>query len=253
MDADVTPRGKGDSVAPTAKSVVRKPSVESGTSSSYSGSAQHSLHHQTSASSAHSGRTGLELRRESSWISLGKELRSPDLQTSPSVEASDSTSPMPPTPSPPSKSPLMSKKDLNEEKVAGLSSSSLKATLLNIKRFSALPRTPSRASLQSPISDRVRTPSPSKSPAIAPIPVVPRQRIKAAWPLAMSCHDVVAKKSPLERAIGYAEKINELAMYDCGLAEWVLYRHRGMSCHSYTLDRLDLAYCFRPYETKWLS
>jgi hypothetical protein len=37
----------------------------------------------------------------------------------------------------------------------------------------------------------------------------------------MRFRDVLAKKSSAERAIGYATKINELAMYDCGLGEWL--------------------------------
>lgn len=236
-DTDTTPRGKGDVAI---KHVVRKPSMESGTStSSYSESAQHSLRHQASVSSARSGRSGLELQREGSWISLSKEAEEAKSLTppsghpreiSPSVDTSDSPSPLPVTPSPPSKSPLMGlKNDLAEEKGATLSSLSLKGTLLNMKRFSSLPRTPSRASIPSPSSERLESPSPSYAPSVVtPIRVVPRKRIRAAWPLAMQCYDVVAKKSPLERAMGYAEKINELSMYDCGLAEWVMYRHRGV-------------------------
>ena len=38
----------------------------------------------------------------------------------------------------------------------------------------------------------------------------------------MQFKDVLAKKTSLERAIGYANKINELYMYDCGLGDWVV-------------------------------
>jgi hypothetical protein len=37
----------------------------------------------------------------------------------------------------------------------------------------------------------------------------------------MRFRDVLAKKTAAERAIGYANKINELALYDCGLGDWV--------------------------------
>jgi hypothetical protein len=33
--------------------------------------------------------------------------------------------------------------------------------------------------------------------------------------------DVLHRRSAVERATGYANKINELAMYDCGLGDWV--------------------------------
>ena len=38
----------------------------------------------------------------------------------------------------------------------------------------------------------------------------------------MRCRDVVSQKTSLERAQGYARKINELAMYDCGLSDWLI-------------------------------
>ncbi len=38
----------------------------------------------------------------------------------------------------------------------------------------------------------------------------------------MQLKDVLAKKTSLERAIGYADKINEPSMYDCGLGDWVV-------------------------------
>ena len=78
--------------------------------------------------------------------------------------------------------------------------------LTNLKRYSSLPRTPS---IKSPISIFTRSPTP------------PRRRIRARSPDAMRFRDILNKRSALERAIGYANKINELSMYDCGLGEWV--------------------------------
>jgi hypothetical protein len=107
------------------------------------------------------------------------------------------------TPSPPPKSPR-----------------GLRATL---KRFSsALPRTPSsRGSSVGP-----GTPSPTPRP---PQPLPPIRKIKSPWPRAMQVNDVLAKKTTFERCVGYAQKINELYIYDCGLSDWLMERQRGKS------------------------
>lgn len=45
----------------------------------------------------------------------------------------------------------------------------------------------------------------------------------------MRFKDVLVHRSASDRATGYANKINELAMYDCGLSDWVFaVKHRGM-------------------------
>ncbi|KAI9508651.1 hypothetical protein F5148DRAFT_864618 [Russula earlei] len=86
---------------------------------------------------------------------------------------------------------------------------------VNLKRYSSLPRTPSTHSPRMGISTR----SPS-----------PQPRIRARSPDAMRFKDVLGKRSALERAIGYANKINELSLYDCGLADWVTsLKERGSS------------------------
>ncbi|KAG1753787.1 uncharacterized protein EDB91DRAFT_1099828 [Suillus paluster] len=102
---------------------------------------------------------------------------------------------------------------------------------LSIKRFSSLPRTPSRMSLNQLYAGSKRssrTPSPSLvGPAIlrAPPPV---QKVRSAWPPAMHFADVAVKKNPLDRSVGYAQKINELHMYDCGLGDWIVEtRYKG--------------------------
>ena len=81
--------------------------------------------------------------------------------------------------------------------------------LTNLKRYSSLPRPPSARSPR--MSIFTRSPSPKPPP-----------RIRAKSPDAMRFRDVLSKRSALERAIGYAHKINELSMYDCGLGDWVI-------------------------------
>lgn len=45
----------------------------------------------------------------------------------------------------------------------------------------------------------------------------------------MQHRDVLELKTPLERSLGYARKINELAVYDCGLTLWMdTVKSRGM-------------------------
>jgi len=59
----------------------------------------------------------------------------------------------------------------------------------------------------------------SPSPSLPPIPV--RPKIISRWPAALQTKDVLAHQNPLDRSIGYANKINELALYDCGLGDWI--------------------------------
>ncbi|PBL02736.1 hypothetical protein ARMGADRAFT_1023913 [Armillaria gallica] len=90
---------------------------------------------------------------------------------------------LPPTPSPPPKS--------------------LRNSLTRGLRRMSLPRTPSR------------TPSPPQ------LPPSPRPKIKALYPSAMYCSELSAKLTTLERCALYTAKINELALYDCGLSDWL--------------------------------
>lgn len=91
---------------------------------------------------------------------------------------------------------------------------SRRGVLTNLKRYSSLPRTPSTRSPRSPrMSIYTQSSSSPDSPS--------RPRIRARSPDAMQFKDVLAKKTSLERAIGYANKINELYLYDCGLGDWV--------------------------------
>lgn len=92
----------------------------------------------------------------------------------------------------------------------------------NLKRFSALPRTPSRRSATS-VDHSHFSPSPSPPPSSmsTPRPQPRRHRIKDKSPSAMYFSDVLTHKSAMERCVGYARKINELYNYDCGLADWM--------------------------------
>lgn len=140
-----------------------------------------------------------ELRREVSWVNMKVSVNTPPVDT-------DGGPPPSPT----------------------MASSPLKSTLSNWKRFSALPRTPSlmTMSLMAGAVKPSRTPSPSL-PSIPPIRV--RRKVISPWPDAMRFNDVLINRSALDRSIGYANKINELAMYDCGLGDWVSsVKHRGV-------------------------
>ncbi|KAG2158916.1 uncharacterized protein EDB93DRAFT_1325021 [Suillus bovinus] len=96
---------------------------------------------------------------------------------------------------------------------------------LSIKRFSSLPRTPSQMSPIQPsteINRSSRTPSPSFVAHSVPKALPPVQKIKSAWPPSMHFADVIVKKNALDRSVGYAQKINELYLYDCGLGDWIV-------------------------------
>lgn len=98
----------------------------------------------------------------------------------------------------------------------------------NLKRFSSLPRTPSRASRRSSAQyshTSSRTPSPSVQVRS------PQRKIIDFNPAAMFCHEVYQQRTPAERCQIYIEKINELYIHDCGLSGWLLeMKHRGMFC-----------------------
>ena len=106
----------------------------------------------------------------------------------------------------------------------------------NLKRFSSLPRAPSRSARS---EKRLSGGSASTASTLPPhaeeyVPLMPRspppfQKIISPWPQAMFYADVTSKKSALERSLGYAAKINELYIYDCGLSDYVADIHaRGM-------------------------
>jgi hypothetical protein len=141
-------------------------------------------------------RPGLEVRRLTSWVNLKVSV-----EAAPTVDTDGGPPPSPST-----------------------STSPLRTTSSSLKRFSALPQTPSLISvgLVPGGAQSSRTPSPS-------LPQIPaRRKLISLWPAAMQFNDVTAHRSPLERSLGYANKINELAMYECGLGDWVVsVKHRG--------------------------
>ncbi|EIW76094.1 hypothetical protein CONPUDRAFT_110749 [Coniophora puteana RWD-64-598 SS2] len=121
------------------------------------------------------------------------------------------------------------------------------------KQNSTLPRTPSFASISNRLSvagsssgkRSSRTPSPSPNSfweRIAPRQVPPSRKIPCAWPAAMQFADVLDRPSALGRSIGYAEKINELYHYDCGLGDWIVdTKARAANPQSYKRATLRLS------------
>lgn len=228
------------------------------------------LNEDTSSSRSSESSTShyVSLSRQGSWVSLSKKgsRRSssnggpqPVPNSTASGSSSSDTTPPPPPPA---------KIRMSEDERTHGGLNTLKATFNTFKRFSSLPRTPSLSSLgrssghSTPRSSTSRDHSPSlprriSSPGLtqltSPIAVVsvphkpfeaalltprirrrlsPRLRIRAMWPDAMHCTEITAKRSALERSLGYAQKINELAMYDCGLNDWVMsMKHKGTFWH----------------------
>jgi len=80
---------------------------------------------------------------------------------------------------------------------------------------------------------QVQRPAKSTSP-LPPPPPERSKRLKqkaVGWPQAMSFGDVLKMRTALDRAAGYAEKINELAATDSGLQAWIFevkMQKRGM-------------------------
>lgn len=177
-------------------------------------------------------RPAMELHRVSSWVSLretnvgsspnGKAQRLPEIDgvsRSPSVR-SPTLPPLPP--------PKTGKGSGADDFRSPLSSSSnnnpFRVTFNSLKRFSALPRTPSSLSIGSLTREgstpkTSRTPSPSHMSA----PKVPsRPKIVNSNPPALVFRDISIMRSSNERAEAYALKIKELGMYDTGLTNWMI-------------------------------
>ncbi|KAJ3795181.1 hypothetical protein GGU11DRAFT_245774 [Lentinula aff. detonsa] len=65
-------------------------------------------------------------------------------------------------------------------------------------------------------------------PYITPLQPISFKRKIDPNPAAMFCSEVTAKRNASERCVLYAQKINELWMFDCGLEEWMeKMRHGG--------------------------
>ena len=136
-----------------------------------------------------------------------------------------------------SRSPPKPTKELSDDSSPSSSPRYLGRSLTaNFKRFSSLPRTPSRSARSEKrlSGGSVSTVSTLPPHAEEEIPSIrrsppPFQKIMSPWPQAMVYTDVTSKKSALERSLGYAAKINELYLYDCGLSNYVIdIQARGM-------------------------
>ncbi|KAL5530183.1 hypothetical protein ACEPAF_6440 [Sanghuangporus sanghuang] len=190
-------------------------------------------------------RSGMDLRREESRSTFkGGEPRSPDSPTSTySDDDYDKVADITitkPLPDPLASSPQRLQRSDSQE--SGSISKPQKMLDLALKRFSALPRPPSRLSgtklsPRSSIShDRAShersdngasaghgngfAPEQQRTPPRTKVVYV--TKIRSRWPDAMQFADVLAKRTPLERSLGYARKINELANHDPGLGDWVV-------------------------------
>ena len=90
----------------------------------------------------------------------------------------------------------------------------------NLKRFSSLSRGPSLSSKSRSSQETRRSPSP-RSHYFNPKPRPQFQKVVSMNPAALFCHEVDGQNTTLQRCMIYANKINELYMYDCGLSVWV--------------------------------
>lgn len=111
----------------------------------------------------------------------------------------------------------------------------------NLKRLStSLPRTSSLSSKSRRSSDAYYS-SRTPSPAMQSIPLPPpRPKIISSSPPAMFCTEISTKKTSLERCMVYAQKINELYMYDSGLSDWTIEAKQRGTLGSYLYTLLTL-------------
>lgn len=181
-----------------------------------------------------------EFKRDNSWVNLAREdipqAVTPTSDEGAAVSGDSGRGPIKIFRSSSSRSPPKQSQEMGD----GSPSSSprqLRSTLgANLKRFSSLPRTPSRrsekrlsTSSRSSHTSSVSTVS-TVPPPVPEVPVVPPtaltpppiQKIITPWPAAMFYSEVLAKKTALERSLGYAAKINELYIHDCGLGEFLM-------------------------------
>ncbi|KAF4619413.1 hypothetical protein D9613_005376 [Agrocybe pediades] len=103
----------------------------------------------------------------------------------------------------------------------------------NLKRFSALPRTPSLSSRSSrPSSGSTRYSSRTPSPSLHRH--APFKKDICKDPAALFCHEVYSQTTTLQRCAIYAGKINELYIHDSGLSDWVSEtKFRGSNTHAH--------------------
>ncbi|ESK82895.1 hypothetical protein Moror_1369 [Moniliophthora roreri MCA 2997] len=155
--------------------------------------------------------SGLPITEEDDWVTLPPATPHTGLPKTPPNNrrhSLDSRS-RDPTPSPPPKS----------------FRNSLTHGLKRLSLNSSISRSPSIGGRRSLSHSR----NGSTSSTLPPLPndavlIQPHahKRIRDPSPPALYCHEVYATKSASERCMIYAKKINELYLYDCGLADWVL-------------------------------
>lgn len=182
-------------------------------------------------------RPAMELRRESSWVSLHEKnaVSSPNgkAQLLPATTNSPSRSPLTRSPSlPPLPPPKTSKgPGVDESRSSSGSSNPFKATFNSLKRFSALPRTPSSLSIRSSTREG-STPHTSRTPSPLPITKIPlRHKVINSNPQALVFRDIAVLKSPNERVEAYALKIRELSSCDTGLSSWLATAIQNGTCN----------------------
>lgn len=176
---------------------------------------------------SHKPLSAVQLRHQSSWVSIRDSQDSapqgrPVLSRQNTSDSRSFGSRSPPAP------PAKPLKD--EARLSTGSNNPFKNAVTNLKRFSALPRTPSQLSVgtSSHLSHQTRTPSPSHhSPP--PPRREPRPKYRDPWPHALDYKEILGGRNALERSMGYAQKINELAQYECGLSDWIVAtKYRGI-------------------------
>lgn len=67
-----------------------------------------------------------------------------------------------------------------------------------------------------------RTPSPLSNYQARASPLNSHRRVISMNPAALFCHEIGGQTTTLQRCSIYANKINELSMYDCGLSDWIV-------------------------------
>ncbi len=91
----------------------------------------------------------------------------------------------------------------------------------NLKRLSSLSRTSSKSARSAGRSSHeTRSPSPLSYP-YPPNSGSNFPKTISMNPAALFCHEVDGQNTTMQRCIIYANKINELYLYDCGLSDWV--------------------------------
>lgn len=81
-----------------------------------------------------------------------------------------------------------------------------------------------------------RPPSLSHHTSGTPSPWIAfRHKIKSQNPPAMFCAEIASRNTPLERCILYAQKINELYLYDSGLEDWTIETRHRANAHRPTI------------------